>query len=84
MRYQGKDWGDEDYEDYDDEYLYNGARGAGSGAGGRVERTMSRNGSDEMSAGSGPSHAPGRYNTSKPLLIALPSYTEYRSSKHSE
>ena len=57
-RHEGRDWGDDDYgdfDDYDDNYLYN--------TGGRVERTMSRNGSDEMSGGSGPSHGPGKYNS---------------------
>ena len=57
VRREGRDWGDDDYEeDYDDDYLYN--------TGGRAaERTMSRNGSDEMSGGSGPSYGPGKYNS---------------------
>ena len=75
-REQGRDWGDSEYgDDYDDEYFHNR-----SGAGGR---SMSRNGSDEMSGGSGPSHGPGKYSTPKPLQIALPSYIVYRPSKHS-
>ena len=69
---QGQDWDDGYYDDYDDEYLA-GGHGAGSGAGGRVERTMSRNGSDEMSGGSGPSHGPGKYNAPKSLQIVLSS-----------
>lgn len=58
VRAPQKDWYDDDYEDYDEDYLrYNG-----SGAGGGVGRAASRTGSDEMSGGSGPSAGPGNTN----------------------